>query len=1038
MEKLIDAAVSRSRTVLLLLVMILILGMSTYLSVPKEMEPDIQIPIFYISLNHEGISPEDAERLLLRPLEKTLRAVEGLKEIRGQANEGHASLTLEFHAGFNSDKALQDVRVKVDEAKPDLPVDTEEPVIKEINLSEFPVLNVILRGVVPERTMLNVARQLRDKIESIPAVLSVNIAGNREEVLDIVVDPVVLEGYHLSPPDIISFVKNNHALVSAGKLERDHGSFSVKLRGLLENIQQFYELPVRMEDEAILTIKDIADVKYTYKDATGYARVNGEPAVVLEVSKRTGTNMIDTIEAVRALVTEEQQYWPDSLQVMYAQDRSNQVKERLQDLQNNIILAVLLVLFVIMKAMGKRPSLLVAITIPGSFLFGIAILGLMGMTMNIVVLFSLILSIGMLVDAAIVVSEYANRRMMAGESHTVAYPEAAKRMAWPIISSTVTTLIVFMPLLVWPGIVGKFMQYMPLTMIIILGGSLLMALVFMPVLGVLLGKTKPFSPMEMQHVLATENGTIEHLGHYTKKYAEWLRSILQRPGRFVGITCGVMLFVFVYFAMWGTGSEFFPNIEPDNLNVTVHARGNLSVKEKDTIVREVESRIAGLDGIKILYARSGASSQSNAAEDQIGSLTLELEEWGDRSSAAELIEEMTKRTEDIAGINLQMLQQKPGPSQGKPFNVELRSRYPDLLLPAVKSFRSAMDSVGGFVNVEDSTPVEGIEWQLKVNRTLAGRYGLTVRDAGNYVKLVTNGVIATTYRPDDTDDEVDIRVRFPESYRTLDEIDRLKVTTPLGAVPLSNFMTREPFPTVGRLERVDGMRTYTVQADMAEGVLLESRIQAMTAALKQQGWDPRVEIKFRGEQEDKQETASFLANAFLLALFGMLLVMVTQFNSIYYGLIVMSAVFFSTGGVLIGLLITGLPFGVVMGGVGIIALAGIVVNNNIIFIDTYQVLRKEGINVHDALLLTGIQRLRPILLTAGTTVLGLLPMVFQLSVDFIGLDVSIGAPSSQWWVQLSTTIAGGLAFSTILTLFLTPSLIMLGNRFNQRYWQRIH
>jgi multidrug efflux pump len=1025
---LIDACVNRGRTVLLLLLLVLVAGIQTYHAIPKEDEPDVQIPIIYVLMRLEGVAPEDAERLLIRPMEKRLRAIEGIKEMKSQASEGIASVTLEFDAGFDSDRALQDVREKVDEAKPELPREVEEPEVHEVNLSRFPVVNVILRGKLEQRSLLQLARKLRDRIETIPTVLSVTIAGEQLETLEILVDPATIEHYGLKPADVFEILRRNHVLIPAGSLDTGNGRFAIKLPGLLQHTVDFYNLPIKAHGDAVVALKDIAQIRRTFVDREEYARVNGEPAIVLEVSKRTGSNLIDTVQRVREIVEEDRAYWPDGVQVLFSGDKSNGIRDMLTDLQNNILFAVFFVMASILLYMGWRPSSLVALTIPGGFLFGILFLGIFDYTLNIVVLFSLILSIGMLVDAAIVVCEYADRRMQEGMDKREAYPLAAKRMLWPVLTSTLTILIVFMPLLFWPGIVGQFMRYMPITLMVTLIGSLLMALFFMPALGVWFDKNPSFALSASGALRAATPD------RFTQLYVRWLAAVLRRPGWFATALTGSVAAMIALYAMLGPGVEFFPKIEPENILVQVHARGNLSVEEKNTIVREVESRVLPIRGVRVLYARAGRlANLRDAPEDTIGVLQLEMTHWQTRPKASAIMAEIRRNTRDIPGIYVEVLEQRPGPSGQKPIDVEFRSREPETLAPALAQMRAAMERMGGFTNIEDSRPIPSIEWQLVVDRSRAATYGLSVEDAGQVIKLVTNGLKAGVYRPNDADDEVDVKVRFPERFRSLDQLDSLTLATPKGPVPLSHFVTRTAHPELSRLERVDGVRVLSLRADVESGEIADRKVQALRDWLQTARLDPRVEVRFKGESEDQQETGQFLQRAFLLALFGMFLVFVTQFNGIYKAFVVLSAVFLSTGGVMLGLLVTYQPYGIVMCGVGIIALAGTVVSNNIIFIDTFEELRREGWSVTDALLETGAQRLRAILLTAGTTVIGLIPMVAQMNIDFVNREVSFGAPSTQWWVQLSTTIAGGMSFATVLTLFLTPCLLVLGDRAKQRW-----
>ena len=1027
MHKIIDAAVDHSRTVLSLLVLTLIAGTVAFITIPKESDPDVDIPILYVSMTHDGISPEDAERLLVRPMEQELRSIEGIKEMRSTASEGHASVLMEFDAGFDADQAMIDVREKVDLVKPELPADTDEPKVNEVNVSLFPVVIVTLSGDVPERSLLKLARDLQDELEGLPGVLSADIAGDREEVLEVLIDPARLETYNLSYDQLLSAVARNNQLVAAGALDTGSGRFSVKVPGLFETPEDVLELPVMASGEGVVTVRDITTVRSTFKDATSYARINGRPGVALEVKKRIGENVIDTIDDVRATVARMSVDWPAGLEVAFIQDKSTQINNMLQDLQNNILSAVLLVMIVVIAALGLRTAGLVGLAIPASFLFGILVLDSMAFTVNIVVLFALILSVGMLVDGAIVVTEYADRKMAEGLHRRDAYAMAAKRMAWPIIASTATTLAAFMPLVFWPGIVGEFMKFLPITLIVTLTGSLLMALIFVPTLGARVGKAGSSDSKALAMLAAAETGDVRSLPGFTGRYARMLHALVRRPIYVVIAAVGVLFGVQALYWSYGNGVEFFPHVEPEQLLVHVHARGNLSTLEKDNLMREVEREVLKVDGIKTVYSRTGSVGEGDeTAEDVIGTIFVEPADWQLREPAAVIEDEIRERTAHLAGIIVEPREPDAGPPTGKDIQIELRSRFPERLDPVVLMVRKKLDSMPDLLDIEDGRPLPGIEWELRVDRAQAGRFGTDILTIGNAVQLVTNGIKIGEYRPDSSDEEVDIRARFPIDWRNIEQLDQLRVPTAFGQIPISNFVSREPVAKTGTIKRTDGQRSIKVQANVVEGVLADEKVQEIRGWLAAQSIDPEVDIGFKGADKDQQEAAAFLQKAFGVALFIMAIILVTQFNSFYHAFLILTAVIMSTVGVMAGLLITGQTFGIVMTGIGIIALAGIVVNNNIVLIDTYAQLVRDGHDPVEAVVRTGAQRLRPVMLTTITTILGLLPMVFQLNIDFVAREISVGAPSTQWWVQLATAVAFGLSFATVLTLVVTPSLLALG------------
>jgi len=1014
---LIAAAMDRSRTTLLAFLFLLIGGIVAYQVIPKESSPDIAIPMIYVAMALDGISPEDAERLLVRPMEQELRSLEGIKEMRGNASEGHASVMLEFDAGFDADKALQDVREKVDTARSKLPQEADEPRVHEINISLFPVLSIGLSGPLSERELITIARRFQDAIEGVPEVLEVEIGGDREDLLEIVVDPQVLESYGIDFNELASMVSRNNRLVAAGSLDTGNGRMSLKVPGVIESIEDVMSMPIKVDGDTVVTFGDVAMLQRTFKDPTGFARINNEPALVLEVSKRSGANIIATIEKVRSLVEQVKPQLPEALEIRYIMDQSEEVQDILSDLLNNVMTAIVLVLIVVIAAMGARSALLVGLTIPGAFLTGILVIWSMGLTLNIVVLFSLILVAGMLVDGAIVVSELADRNLTDGQPVKTAWVEAASRMAWPVIASTATTLAVFVPLLFWPGVVGEFMKFLPMTVLICLIASLAMALVFLPVMGGVSGGRRA-------HKDAVE-------GRIMKVYRHTLANILQRPG--LTLIGALVLIVLIYaaYGRFNHGVDFFPSVEPDSAQVQVRARGDLSVWERDSIVREVESHLLNMPEVKALYARSMLSTGNNMAPDVIGVLQFQFTDWYTRRPATEILEDFRERTSGIPGIELEFRKQEGGPADGKPIELLVSSLDSEQLDGYVDEIEQTMQSIGGFVDIEDDRSLPGIEWRLQVDREAAARFGTDVLSIGSAVRLVTNGMVLATYRPEDVRDEVDIAVRVPNNWRELEHLQRQTINTPRGQVPLSQFVTLEPGDKTGSIVRVDGQRTITIKSDVAPG----RRMDELLKALQEQMPEPPegVTLRFGGENEDQQQASTFLVTAFLVAICMMVLILLTQFNSMYQTLLILSAIVLSTAGVLLGLLLNGQSFGIVMVGMGIIALAGIVVNNNIILIDTYNQMKQEGKAAFEAALETGCLRFRPVLLTATTTILGLMPMVLGVNVNLLEPSLGLGAPSTQWWTQLSSAIAGGLAFATLLTLLLTPALLVLGENAGQRF-----
>src|SRR6187401_2232497 len=590
MRAIINYAISHARLTIALLTFLLLAGFVAYVTIPKEAEPDVKIPIIFVQLAQRGISPEDAERLLLRPVETQLKSVGNVKEMRSTAYEGGGSVLLEFEAGFDSKSALADVRAKVDEAKRDLPRDADEPTVQEVNLSLYPVLVVSLAGDLPERTLLRLARTAKNVIEQVPGVISAELRGARDEAVEIVAEPMLMKSYGVSLEQLIAITQSSNSLVAAGALEGATGRFAVKVPALIEKPQDMLQIPIASSAGAAVTLGDVAQVKPTFKDATSITRVNGRPVMTIEVSKRTGAHLLETVDGVKYVVEQMKKQWPEGIQVSYTQDKSKTIRQMLSDLHNSVITGVLLVAIIILFALGFRASMFIGIAIPASFLTGILGLQLAGLTVNIVVLFSLILAVGMLVDDAIIVSEFAERRMAEGMPPKEAYSLAAKRMAGPVIAATATRVAAFSPLLFWPGVVGEFMKYLPITLIATLSASLAVALFFTPTLGALLGKasTKPHEEG------ARDDGPYMRLVHI----------VLRRPGATLALAALLLVVVQVTYGKLGKGVEFFPKVEPDYGQVIIHARGNISLDEKDRLVRQVEDRVLKFSGLQTVYTRA--------------------------------------------------------------------------------------------------------------------------------------------------------------------------------------------------------------------------------------------------------------------------------------------------------------------------------------------------------------------------------------------------------------------------------------------------
>lgn len=1126
MTSALEAILRRPKTVLMLLLALVFGGTLSYITIPKEENPDIDVPVFYVSISQQGISPEDAERLLVRPMETELRGLDGLKELTAIASEGHAGIVLEFDISFDKDKAMSDVRDKVDQAKSKLPADADEPTISETNFALAPTLTVALSGSVPERTLYTYARRLKDQIEAVDTVRSADLAGHREELLEVLINSRKLESYAITQQELITSLTQNNQLVPAGFLDSGSGRFNVKVPGLLETAEDVYSLPLKQAGEGVVTLGNVAEIRRTFKDATSFIRVNGEPAIALNVTKRIGTNVIENNAAVRAVIAEATKDWPQTIRVSVMLDMSENIFEVLGSLQSSILTAIFLVMVLIVGSLGLRSALLVGLAIPTSFMVGFLILAGLGYTVNIMVMFGLVLTVGMLVDGAIVMVEYADRKIAEGMEDREAYIRAAKLMFWPIFSSTATTLAAFLPMLMWPGVAGEFMSYLPIMVIIVLAASLLTATVFIPVTGGLFATVFHWMARHAAVVLAlvfaalaattvltapalaalpalAVNGLaiaafilagfvshrllvpavailkrraalraeearqeaevlsgnhafdVREVTGLTGLYVRGLKLLAGNPiGNLVALAAmaGLCVFITIGFMTHSTGVEFFVDEEPKQAVVLVSARGNLSAAEARDIVMGVEREVLQTAGVMNVVTSafppggSGGGPSLDGPRDKpadvIGELQLEFEDYCCRRKAVEIFREIRERTAPLPGIKVETRKIEGGPPTGKDIQLEVKSTDYKTLTETIARIREHVNTMPDLIDQEDDRPLPGIEWQITIDRAHAGRYQASIVPVGSMVQLVTNGVLIGKYRPADSEDEVDIRVRLPRDERTLDRFDELRLQTPLGLVPLANFIKREAAPKVSSITRRDGLYSMMVKAtvDPASGFTPDDKVKELDSWLKTQDWPSNVLLAFRGADKDQKESGEFLMKAMIASLFLMFLILLTQYNSFYQTFLTLTTVVLSVFGVLLGMWVTGQKFSIIMTGTGIVALAGIVVNNAIILLDTFNRFREDGLPTLDAILKTSAQRLRPIMLTTITTIAGLIPMAAQINLDFLNREIALGGVTSGWWVQLSTAVIFGLGFSTLLTLLLIPVMIAMPGVWAGlavRLWQRM-
>ena len=1150
----VDWAASRARMVLAFIFLSLLAGGYAYVGLPKEGEPDIEIPALFVSVPFPGISAADAEKLLVKPMETQLSTLDGLDTMSGTASEGYAGVSLLFDYGWDKTRVMADVRDAMNTAEAQFPNGADKYSITEINFSEFPVIVVNLTGQVPEQTLIRVGKELQDKLESLDSVLNAQLTGQRDEMLLVEIDPLRLEAYNLTAGELINVVSQNNLLIAAGQIDTAQGSFAVKIPSSFDEAQDVYSLPIKTNGDRVVTLGDLATIRLSFEEKTSTARYNGTNTVALQVVKRRGFNLIDTAAQIRETVAATQASWPENLKIAVdvgtSNDQSRNVASMVSQLEGSVLTAIALVMIVVLASLGARSALLVGFAIPTSFLLTFALLAIMDVAVSNIVMFGLILAVGMLVDGAIVVVEYADKRIQEGSGPMHAYVEAAKRMFWPIVSSTATTLCAFLPMLFWPGVAGQFMGMLPVTLIFVLTASLIVALIYLPVMGGVSGRmSRSFgrasdalrrrlplyvrAALIVPAILLTFTGAMQTLNpaYLTGSAVQTDGFLASLPGMIlfvlgaisltiamgaaktarpakrinagyrrspfgwvihgiagnpvmplvsIGAVGALVATIFMYYAEHNKGTEFFTMTEPEQAIVYVQARGNLSLEEKDALVREAEQATLGVAGIKSVFSFAGAGglNQNTAGAsgpgDTIGQIQLELVPWEDRGAYARengldpaslsgnaVMATLQAKLDQIPGIKTQTLSLAMGPGSTKPIHLRLKGDDFDLLRQTTADIRSQIEAMDGVILVEDTLPLPGIDWELTVDVAKAGRFGADVAAVGSMVQLVTRGVMLDTMRVDTSDEEIEIRVRLPEEDRVLSTLDSLKVRTPSGMVPLSNFVTRKPVPQLAQISRVDQTRFFDIQAGAATGLVkltdsdgairiiseadlnadadllaqigdgkmtreivnANERIETITEWLDTPGTLPAgISYSWQGDFADQAESIAFLQVAFAGALGLMFIILLAQFNSFYNSVLVLLAVILSTAGVLVGMIVMDQTFSIIMTGTGIVALAGIVVNNNIVLIDTYQEYRQYMPRT-EAITRTAEDRIRPVLLTTITTMAGLAPMMFGLSLDFINGGYSVDSPTALWWKQLATAVVFGLGIATFLTLIFTPSML---------------
>ncbi len=1010
-----DAAIMRRSTVFALMLIIFIMGSFSYITLPRESNPDITIPIIMVQTTYEGAASEDIENLITLPLERKLRAVKDTKEIRSVSAEGASMIEVEFIPDVDIDEALQRVRDKVDQAKGELPADLEnDPAVIEINLSEWPILMVAISGDVSERVLKKIAEEMEDRIEEIPGVLEVDVTGDRKREIRVEFDPDRMAAYRLSFTEILSLVQRENVNVPGGSIDLGSGKYMLRIPGEFTDPSEIDNLVIVTRNNRPIYLKDVAVIRDTFEDPKSYARINGRPSVSLSIKKRTGENIIAVSDQVFALLEAVKPKLPSSVNFTVTLNESKDIRRIVKELENSILTGLVLVLAVLFMFLGIRSAFFVALAIPFSMLISFAVLQALGITLNMVVLFSLIIALGMLVDNAIVIVENIYRHMEEGMPRVEASKTAASEVGWPVIASTITTLCAFGPMLFWPDIMGEFMKFLPMTLIIVLSASLFVALVINPVVcSVYLRATgKKMDEKEESKLVGA--------------YRKLLTLSLRHRMLSVAFAVGLLITTMGVYVASDPETELFPETDTNRGMVSIKAPQGTNLDTTDSLTREVERIVSREKDLKYVTGHVGVGSGwGSARESRRSQVSVEFVEREDRSERSNIVVDRIRESlVRITGADIKVEKERMGPPVEAPVVIKIKGEDVDVLTALISEIKDEISDIDGLVDVEDDLSRAKPEIAIHVDREKASLMGLSTIEISNTVKAAVNGWKIGDYR--EGKDEYDIIARLPERYRkTLSQIESLLIPNQMGnPVPLSTIATLEMRTGFGAIRHLDQKRLIRIIGFNSGRSTLEI-MQDIRARLAKMDLPAGYFITYGGDFEEQQRSSAFLGKAFLIAVFLIFLVLLTQFNSLAQSFIVISAVILSLMGVFMGLMITGMPFSIIMTGIGVISLAGVVVNNAIVLIDYINLLRKRGMELTEALIKAGTVRFRPVMLTAITTILGLTPMGLGISFDFRSFSLQIGGESAQWWAPMATAIIFGLAVATLLTLIIVPVLYSL-------------
>lgn len=1018
-------AVKNPVTILVLAALLLLAATMSYMSLPRESFPEIKIPYVFVNTVYPGASPQDIEKLVTEKIEDKLEGMDGVKKVTSQSMESVSAIQVEFNTDVDVETALRRVKDKVDMAKSDLPDDAEDPMVQELNFSNIPIFIVSLTADYEMDRLEQVADALENRLSTIPGVLEAKVTGKQEKEVAIDVDPAKLATYGLALRDVSGAIQAQHRNIPGGSLKAGGNSFSIKMTGEIKDPEAFGDVVVRAEGSRIVRVRDIASVKFGWsRDRGSIARFNGKPSLAITITKRTGENIIDIVDECKKVVEEEAKAWPQGTSADYSFDQSIEIREMVHELTNHIITGLFLVIGILTFFLGFRNSFFISTAIPFSMGIGLIVLQMMGITLNMVVLFALVLGLGMLVDDGIVVVENIYRHLSMGKTRFQAAIDGTREVTLPVATATLTTVAAFVPILWMPGIMGNFMKYLPITVSVTLAGSLFVAFVFNPVFASLFMDNNPEHHNE-------EGGGL--FMRFRAFYGKTLETVLERPFVLLGLC---VLFVFGgigAYGFLGKGVAFFPKTEPEVVAAEIEGPLGLDIHKTDEAIRKVELAAmampkseADIASVSTVVGRgkSDMNLGGSAAEPNKAYIDVKFARFEHRQVPSwEGLAWMERNIPVLLpGWNVKVKEQADGPPQGKPVELLVQGEDFTVLGRYADSVAARLRLIPELTNVTtDYNPAQP-EIRVDVDREQAKRFGVATSEVAMAVRSAMYGMEAGKYRVGNDEHKIMVRLDAAtrEDFRVLDQITipHEGASIPLNSV--ARFTQDAGLSSINRLNRV---RTVQVTAELAPGQRDETGPKAKAAEIVQNLRLPDgYGISAGTGAKEQEDTQKFMVKALLVAMFLVFFTMVLQFNSIFQPFLILVGVFLALGGVFWGLLIVQTQMSIIMTGVGIIALAGVVAKNGIVLIDFMNKLREEGRPLKEVAVEGGKTRLRPVMLTAITAMIGLLPMATGMGIDWVNLSLVAKSQTAGMWAPLAWAIFWGLLFNTALVLVVTSVL----------------